>query len=326
MKQMELARRYFEEYGKPMIESDFPQLKDSYAAGLVGEGSGCLGYDDEISRDHDFAPGFCIWLKKDDFDRWGSQLQQAYDRLPASFMGFDTNNVIDGGRLGVIEIGRFYRMFTGCPDGPHSNMDWFLISEPALATVTNGEVFIDMCGEFSAIRLRLQEFYPRDILLKKLAARAAVMAQSGQYNLPRCLNRGDMVAASFAMARFAETAVSAIYLLAGKPMPFYKWAYRGLLDLAQTAFSQSDPARAGLLRANIVQAAGLIKQLFSAPVCDRSCMIAEEICVIILDMMAQSGLIRRGSSDFAQDYIGQLMEQIQDPKIRSMHPMADCPV
>ena len=79
MKQMELARRYFEEFGRPMIESQFPQLKDSYAAGLAGEGSGCLGYDDEISQDHDFAPGFCIWLKKDDFDRWGSTLQQAYD-------------------------------------------------------------------------------------------------------------------------------------------------------------------------------------------------------------------------------------------------------
>ena len=58
MKQLELAKRYFEEYGRPMIERQFPQLKDSYAAGLAGEGSGCLGYDDEISQDHDLPPGF----------------------------------------------------------------------------------------------------------------------------------------------------------------------------------------------------------------------------------------------------------------------------
>lgn len=107
--------------------------------------------------------------EKDDFDRWGSSLQQAYDKLPSSFMGFDRNNVIDAGRLGVMEIGRFYRMFTGCPEGPSSNMDWFLISEPALAAAASGEVFVDRSGEFSAIRRRLQRFYPRDILLKKLA-------------------------------------------------------------------------------------------------------------------------------------------------------------
>lgn len=331
MKQMELARRYFEEFGRPMIESQFPQLKDSYAAGLAGEGSGCLGYDDEISQDHDFALGFCIWLKKDDFDRWGSTLQQAYDRLPSSFMGFDRNNVIDAGRLGVIEIGRFYRMFTGCPEGPSSNMDWFLISEPALAAAASGEVFVDRSGEFSAIRRRLQRFYPRDILLKKLAARAAVMAQSGQYNLPRCLKRGDTVAASLAMARFAETAISALYLLVGKPMPFYKWSYRGLSDLSQAAFWQNggthaDPSMSGPSQASIAKAATFIKELFSAPVCDNSCAIAEEICILILDMMADMGLIRRDAGDFAQDYTGQLMEQIIDPQIRSMHPMADCPV
>ena len=52
----------------------------------------------------------------------------------------------------------------------------------------------------------------------------------------------------------------------------------------------------------------------------------EEICILILDMMADMVLIRRDAGDFAQDYTGQLMEQIIDPQIRSMHPMADCPV
>ena len=46
VKGLELARAYYETYGKPMIEEKFPEYRDRIAAGLVGEGSECLGYDD----------------------------------------------------------------------------------------------------------------------------------------------------------------------------------------------------------------------------------------------------------------------------------------
>ena len=62
MKGIELARSYFNEYGKAMLEEDFPEQHHLIAVGLVGSGSECLGYDDDISTDHDFEPGFCIFL------------------------------------------------------------------------------------------------------------------------------------------------------------------------------------------------------------------------------------------------------------------------
>ena len=74
MQGMEIAEKYYEQYGLPMVREVCPELEERAAFGLVGEGSQCFGYDDEISRDHDFGPGFCIWLLEDDFANYGGRL------------------------------------------------------------------------------------------------------------------------------------------------------------------------------------------------------------------------------------------------------------
>ena len=65
MKGLELSRKFYETYGAPMLHEKFPELEDKLAIGLVGDGSECFGYDDDISRDHDFEPGFCIFVPDD---------------------------------------------------------------------------------------------------------------------------------------------------------------------------------------------------------------------------------------------------------------------
>ncbi len=62
MKGLEISRKYYEEYGLPMLKEQFPEVMNLLAVGLVGSGSECFGFDDEVSRDHDFDPGFCIFL------------------------------------------------------------------------------------------------------------------------------------------------------------------------------------------------------------------------------------------------------------------------
>ena len=89
MKGLELAELYYNEFGKKMIEERFPEHQDRIAVGLVGEGSECYGFDDQVSRDHDWGPSFCLWLDHDDYHKIGSRLQEEYNRLPARFHGFE---------------------------------------------------------------------------------------------------------------------------------------------------------------------------------------------------------------------------------------------
>ena len=59
---LKIAEEFYNEYGKAMLEEKFPEYKDKIAVGLAGQGSECFCYDDVVSRDHDFAPGFCLWV------------------------------------------------------------------------------------------------------------------------------------------------------------------------------------------------------------------------------------------------------------------------
>ncbi|MEG0365843.1 MAG: tetratricopeptide repeat protein, partial [Coprobacillus sp.] len=85
---LKLSRDYYYEIGKPMLEAKFSKYLPYMAIGLVGMGSECLGYDDKLSQDHDFGPGFCIWLPKEVYETIGQSLQVAYNQLPQEFQGY----------------------------------------------------------------------------------------------------------------------------------------------------------------------------------------------------------------------------------------------
>ncbi|MBP5154838.1 MAG: hypothetical protein ILP12_07565 [Lachnospiraceae bacterium] len=90
MNGMELARAYYEAFGREMLHRDFPEIESTVAVGLCGSGSECFGFDDDISRDHDFEPGFCLFLPGEEVvdRRTAFRLERAYAHLPAQFQGF----------------------------------------------------------------------------------------------------------------------------------------------------------------------------------------------------------------------------------------------
>ena len=243
MKGIELSERFYLEYGEPMLQESFPSLMPLIAVGLAGSGSECFGYDDGISRDHDFEAGFCIFIPDEDVidSRTCFALERAYSKLPKEFMGVK-RSVIDpvgGNRHGVIRMSDFFKSKVGSQDGELSLKDWFFIPEQSAAEATNGKVFFDGLGKFTAIRERLA-YMPEDARLKKLAGNLLLMGQAGQYNYGRCIARGETAAAQLAMAEFVKSALNTVFLLNKRYTPYYKWSFRALRELT-TLSELSEP-------------------------------------------------------------------------------------
>lgn len=301
-----LARRYWEEVGRPIFERDCPEVLRRSAVGLVGEGSECFGYDDELSRDHDWGPGFCIWLTREDMAAFGERAKKVYETLPGEFMGFRRLRVsaMTAGRVGVMEIGSFYGSFLCLNHLPETLDDWRMIPENGLSVATNGCVFKDSVGKFTEIRERLLAYYPEDVRLKKLAARCAMAAQAGQYNYLRCLRRGERVSAAMALAQFIDHVQAVVFLLNRAYRPYYKWSHRKLAELPVLG---GEVAR---LLTELVQDGGEKERL------------VEQLSALVIQELKQQGLTE-GESDFLLPHAESIQKRIVDPGLRTLHLMAE---
>ena len=324
MKGLELSEKYYNAFGKEMIEKNFPSLKGRVAAGLVGQGSECLGFDDNISKDHDYGPSFCLWLTREDYQVYGKALAEEYRKLPKDFEGVKgrLESLHGGGRVGVLCIPDFYYGLLGTEGVPKDNREWMKIPETALCTATNGEVFEDPLGEFSAIREGLLSYYPEDVRINKIAARAAFMAQSGQYNYARAMKRKELVAAKLALAEFMSNTISMVYLLNKRYMPFYKWSHRGMRELPLlseigdilhllAAMEEQSGAWEGTKETDY---------LYTLNGNDKCVVIIEAVCNLVLQELAAQGLTE-GEDNFLESHTMGMMDKIKDPYIRSLQVM-----
>lgn len=267
---LKLARAFWTQMGKPMIAAKYPQYAGRIAAGLVGHGSECYGFDDAYSQDHDFGPRFCLWLTDEDYAAIGEQLEVDYEALPRKFsvdaqgrVTFEAHARSDASgafpsagagspvtpraqganrRDGVFRIGDFFESITGYRTAPAQTAphEWLMLAESTLAAATNGEVFADPTGQFSKTRQGFKDM-PDDVRLALISKRLGMIAQAGQYNLPRSLKRGDGAAAWLSIHEFVQATASLVFLV-NVPMvvgymPYYKWQFAALRKLSGSMFA-----------------------------------------------------------------------------------------
>ena len=311
MKGLELAKAYYEQFGKPMLEEQFPELLPKIAVGLAGSGSECFGFDDAVSGDHDFEPGFCIFLPgEDEIDsRAAFRLERAYASLPKEFMGYERSRMapVGGARHGVIRISDFLQDKTGTPDGKLSVYRWLSVPEESLAETVNGEIWHDGPGYLSAVREGLS-FLPEDVRLKKLAGNVLLMGQAGQYNYARCLSHGETGAAQLAVVEFVKACMETVFLLNKVYPPYYKWRFRAMRGLDKLSLLAE--LMEYLLTTDNEEEMAREKQA-----------VMESVAGDVIDELNEQQLTKAVCMDL-EKHAYSVNDRIEDPNLRNMHILA----
>ena len=311
MRGMEISRAYFEEFGYPMLKEQFSEVLPYLAAGLFGSGSECFGFDDEVSRDHDFEPGFCIFLPGEDVvdRRTAFLLERAYAKLPKEYGGIKRSLMqpVGGARRGVLRTEEFFRDRLGANPAEIPNTLWLTLPEQSLAEAVNGELFFDNYGEVSRIREAVR-FYPEDVRRKKLAGSLLLMAQAGQYNYTRCLSHGETAAAQLAVCEFAKSACESIFLLNRVYQPYYKWTFRALRALPLLS-----------------EEAELLEYLLTTDnepeTAEEKYHVIEGIAADIIDVLMEQNLTEANCGDL-EKHAYSVNDRIGDGELRNLHILA----
>ena len=240
VKGIDICRGYYEDIVLPALKDAFPEWLDKIAVGLAGEGSDCYGFDDEISRDHDWGPEVCIWVTDDTYEKIGEKLEEVYGKLPREYAGYGrAQNVSGAGRRGIIKISDFCRKHLGAWKKEYENtalplrndIDWTAVSDASLSAFVNGEVWSDPEGIITALRSEIVKGYPESVLYRKLAQACAEFSQAGQYNYIRCAKRGDYLTSLIMKGDALRAAAKIVYYAQNAFPPHDKWLFKGISDL-----------------------------------------------------------------------------------------------
>ena len=188
----------------------------------------------------------------------------------------------------------FFRETVGTEDGTLSASAFLSIPEQCLLEATNGAVFYDGDGTFSAIRERLSVL-PEDVRLKKLAGELVTAGQAGPYNYGRSISHGEAGAAALALGEFAKAVLHVAFLLNRKYMPYYKWSFRAARELKR--FSAELPPEKLAETLTELLTAGAGSSSVTQELLD---FLVRETCAAVTEILSEEGYrMEEGFRSFA---------------------------
>jgi hypothetical protein len=238
IKGLELSRLFYEEAVRPLLEESFPSLR--YAAARLHTGSEVLGFDTEMSADHEWGPRVDLFVEEADDEHASVAVTETLRRkLPHSFRGYPTNFAASDPSDAHVQH------LTECMEGPVNHKvyvrtprgffleylafdvereiepaDWLTFPEQKLRTITSGGVFYDRIG-LEELRQRFS-YYPRDVWLYQLASAWARVGQE-EHLMGRAGMVGDEMGSALIGARLVRDLMRLCFLMERAYAPYSKW-------------------------------------------------------------------------------------------------------
>ncbi|GAB2649583.1 DUF4037 domain-containing protein [Kribbella swartbergensis] len=281
----ELCRRFYFEVVRP-------GLTVPHSAALIGRGSEVLGFDDEMSADHNCEARVLLFVRDDEV--LAPEVPERFEERPAL--------------VEVHNIGAYFQDQLGWnPDDELTVRDWLTFPESNVRMLTAGEVFHDEVG-LQEVRDRLA-YYPRDVWL--YLQMAAWWRVHPEMNLSgRAGFVGDELGSALIGSQLVHDLIRLCFLMERQYAPYSKWF--------GTAFSR-------------LSCAAELSPLFSNVLAARSWQEREEALMAaysgVAGVHSASGITAPVPTEVEQmwgrpfkvvwgDFPGALLAEIKDPEVR----------
>ena len=234
---IDISQAFFEEIVKPILTEHFPEETAQTAFGVFGYGSEALRLDDEYSRDHHWGLRIDALMPQEVFEsRREAIMNTLSTNLPDSYRGHSLREGhLAGAGLAPDNLTAFLKRTIGLDHAPSTSIEWLHIPEEDIIHLTNGEVWSDPLGKFTAIRETLSGYYPEPVRLRRIAHWCRFFSGMGTYALKRAILRDNDFYATTRFSNAIRLGIQLAFLLDKRYFPYDKWLMTYLARLPRLA-------------------------------------------------------------------------------------------
>ena len=227
MRWLDMNRMFFREHARPVLAAEFPREFKRCACLADGMGSDVLGLEDKLSYDHHVNPRLFVLLMPADYRRIGRRMERVLlaefaRRLPET--AWESSHHFGHGVV-VETPARHLRRFLDFPHPPRTPREWLACFEQDLMHLTNGEVYHDPRDLITSTR-KAMRYFPRGVWKKKIADYCMQYTLAANFNLNRCVLRGDPVGAQVLRGFGLRRAMELAFMLNRRYALYDKWTWR----------------------------------------------------------------------------------------------------